>query len=133
MYNIFNMVVEEHKIYKEYFDDSGGTLPNFLYHATYRPLLRKIKKMGLDNRNTRRNWEDSIDGIVYLALTPDIAESYAESSEVVPDDWLDEIVILKIDVSKLDANKIFKDRNVRNTDNTTFEYSGVIPPTAIIF
>ena len=104
--------------------------PQYLYHATYRPLLRNIKKKGLGNTK-RKFWQDSVPGVVYLAIDPDIAQSYAEANDNCNDEWLDQIIILKIKTSDLDRNKLQIDKNVR-LDNegeraTTFEYHGVIP------
>ncbi len=107
-------------------------VPNILYHATYRPLLSSIKKNGLGGTGSEvKRWNDSIHGIVYLALDPDVAESYAETSENVPDEWLDEIVVLKIDTTKLDKSKFRLDRNVLDNTGDTLEYNGVIPISAI--
>ena len=96
------------------------------YHATYRPLMDNIIKKGL-GATAKTNWEDSKPGVVYLASDRNVAESYAETSDNVPDEWLDDIIIIKIPSSSLDKSKIFKDENVRNNDNTTIEYHGVIP------
>jgi hypothetical protein len=107
-------------------------VPNILYHATYRPLLGSIKKNGLGGAGSEvKKWEDSVPGIVYLALDPNVAESYAETSENVPDEWLDEIVVLKIDTAKLDKSKFRLDRNVQGNTGDTLEYDGVIPISAI--
>jgi hypothetical protein len=70
-------------------------------------------------------------GTVYLAANPDIAESYAETSETVPDEWLDDIVILAIDTGKLDHSKFSMDVNVLDNTGDTVEYHGIIPPGAI--
>jgi len=99
----------------------------YLYHATYKPLLKKIKEHGLDTRMSKKAWEDSIPGYVYLALEPDVAFSYAESSEEVPDEWIDQIIILKIDRESLDQDKLFIDQNVLDNVGDTLEYRGVIP------
>ena len=80
-------------------------------------------------------WADSKPGVVYLADDPWVAESYAETSEWVddqedPDKYLDNIIILEVDPSKLDSTKIFIDRNVlldEGEENATWEYHGVIP------
>lgn len=101
-------------------------IPKYFYHATYKPLLKKIKISGLDTSISKKNWEDSKKGVVYLALDPDVAESYAETNDVVSEDWLDQIIILKIDASKLNQEKIKSDSNVRSNNNDTFEYHGVI-------
>ncbi len=104
----------------------------YYYHATYRPLLKKIKEKGLDTRDSKKAWDDSVPGYVYLAKDLDVAASYAETSETVPDSWLDQIIILTIDASKLDPNKLFDDENVRNESTDTVEYRGVIPFNAVV-
>lgn len=98
-----------------------------LYHATYKPLLNGIKQYGLGgNPKPRKFWDDSKPGIVYLANDKYEAESYAETSDIVNEDWLDEIIIFEVDKSKLDSTKLSKDHNVID-GNTTFEYKGIIP------
>jgi hypothetical protein len=87
--------------------------------------------MGLDTSASKKAWEDSVSGYVYLALDPDVAESYAESSEEVPEDWLDEIVILIIDTDKIDKSKLFIDENVLDNQGDTLEYKGIISPDAL--
>lgn len=103
----------------------------YLYHATYKPLLKKIKESGLDTSKSKKAWEDSVPGYVYLAKDPDVAGSYAESSDMVPESYIDNIVLLKIDVSKLDQTKLFTDQNVQGNEGDTIEYRGVIPWSAI--
>ena len=56
---------------------------NILYHATYKPLLKKIQADGLDTTKSKKAWEDSKPGLVYLAKDIDVAGSYAEASEMV--------------------------------------------------
>ena len=105
-------------------------IPPVLYHATYKPRLKNIKLKGL-GAGGKRNWEDSQRGIVYLALDPNVAESYAETSDMVPDEWLDQIVILKISTAGLDPNNFHIDSNVQDNQGDTVEYHGVIPLTNI--
>jgi len=105
--------------------------PQYLYHATYKPLLKKIKEKGLDTNDSKKAWDDSVSGYVYLALDPYVAESYAEESEMVPESWLDNIIILKVDTSKLDKSKLFIDQNVQNNEGDTLEYRGTIPWEAL--
>lgn len=105
-------------------------VPPVLYHATYKPRLKSIKLKGL-GAGGKRNWEDSLRGVVYLALDPNVAESYAESSDMVPDEWLDQIVILKISTAGLDPNKFGIDSNVQDNSGDTVEYHGVIPVSNI--
>jgi pyrimidine deaminase RibD-like protein len=101
-------------------------VPPVLYHATYKPRLKSIKLKGL-GAGGKPNWEDSQRGVVYLALDPNVAESYAETSDMVPDEWLDQIVILKISTAGLDPNKFQIDSNVQDNEGDTVEYHGVIP------
>lgn len=103
----------------------------YLYHATYKPLLKKIKEKGIDTSDSKKAWDDSISGYVYLAKDPDVAASYAESSEMVSDTWLDQIIVLTIDVTQLDNNKLFVDQNVQDNEGDTIEYRGIIPFSAI--
>lgn len=105
--------------------------PARLYHSTYRPLVNSIMKNGLGGKGSKKQWDDSKSGVVYLAADKNVAESYAESAENVPDDWLDEIVTLTIDVSKIDQSKLSVDKNVQDNDGSTYEYLGVIPVDAI--
>ena len=104
----------------------------YLFHATYKPLLKKIKEQGLDTRMSKKTWEDSVPGYVYLALEPDVAFSYAESSEEVPEDWIDEIIVLKIDKESLNQNQLFIDQNVMDNEGDTLEYRGIIPWESVI-
>jgi hypothetical protein len=64
-------------------------------------------------------------------LDPDVAESYAETSEAVPDEWLDEIVILKISTAGLDRSNLKIDANVLDNEGDTLEYHGVIPANLV--
>lgn len=106
-------------------------VPKILYHATYKPLLNKIKQDGLDTTKGKKAWEDSKPGLVYLARDPDVAASYAESADMVPDSYLDNIIVLHIDTAKLDLTKLSIDKNVQDNEGDTLEYSGVIPFSAI--
>lgn len=112
--------------------DGIGGVPKILYHATYKPLLNKIKSSGLDTTKSKRAWEDSKPGLVYLAVDKDVAGSYAEASEMVPDSYIDNIIILHIDTSKLDLSKLSMDKNVQGNEGDTLEYAGVIPYGAIV-
>lgn len=106
-------------------------VPPVLYHATYKPLLSKIKQNGLDTTKSKKAWEDSKPGLVYLATDIDVAGSYAEASDMVPDSYLDNIIVLHIDTSKLDLSKLTIDRNVQDNVGDTLEYNGVIPFSAV--
>ena len=113
-------------------------VPQYLYHATYKPFLKSIKEKGLGNTN-KKMWSFSKGkGVVYLALDPDVAQSYAEEAEWLDeldddkyDKYVDNIIILKIDTSKLDKTKLFSDENVLD-DDSTLEYHGIIPFNAVV-
>lgn len=112
-------------------DDEKALVPSILYHATYREYLDSIMGSGLGASNNK-NWSESNRGVVYLALDPYVAESYAEAAEEedVPSRFIDNIVILEVDTNGLDQNKFFVDKNVLldpEDQGTTFEYHGVIP------
>ena len=113
----------EGRLYKEEMEN----IPQYLYHATYKPLLKKIKETGLDTSSSKKAWDDSVSGYVYLALDPYVAESYAEESEMVPESWVDNIIILKIDNNKIDKSILFVDQIVQDNEGDTLEYRGVIP------
>jgi len=106
-------------------------VPEYLYHGTFKPLLDKIKSEGLRIEGTVKNYSDSEEGLIYLAKTFEEAEAFAEVSEAVPDEWIDQIVVLKIDTDKLDKSKLADDPNVRDMEVMTFIYPQDIPPEAL--
>ena len=122
---------------EETFSDTNK-LPSKLYHATYKPFVKSIKEKGLGDTR-QKMWSDSVRGVVYLADDPDVAESYAETAEWVEEQdnyekYIENIIILEVDVNKLDKSKFKVDSNVllnANEENTTWEYHGVIPWEAI--
>lgn len=112
---------------------------NRMYHATYLENLDSIFKHGLDPNYSLKNWESS-KNVVCLAPSPEEAESFAETTEIIEFDddmsyLLDEIVILEIDMNQLNKEQILQDSNIRDDeipyDGLCFEYHGVIPPSAI--
>ena len=111
--------------------DEGVEVPEYLYHGTFKPLLDKINSVGLKISGTEKNYSDSEEGFIYLAKTFEEAEAFAEVSETVPDEWIDQIVVLKIETAQLDKSKIANDLNVRDTEVMTFTYSQDIPPEAL--
>jgi hypothetical protein len=99
----------------------------YLYHATYGARMKSIKKFGLVP-GKKKNWDDSKQDVIYLATDPDVAYSYAESSDMVSDTMLDDIKVLQIKKSDLDKDKLSIDKNVIDNDGSTLEYSGNIAP-----
>jgi hypothetical protein len=112
---------------KEIITEASGTL----YHATYKPFLDSIMKNGLGGSGAQTQWEDSKPGYVYLAKDPEVARSHAEANEEVPDEYIDDIVVLSIDTSQLDQNNLEDDPNVMD-DDSTLAYKGVIPTSAFV-
>ena len=109
-------------------------IPNKLYHATYLQFLDSIKANGL-GKTENKMWTDSKSGVVYLAEDPWVAESYAATSEFLDDRedadyFLDNIIILEVDTTKLDSAKLNIDENVLLYDDeerATWEYDRCIP------
>lgn len=101
-------------------------VPELLYHATYQALIKSIKQNGLNSNIAKKNWEDSKPGLIYLAIDPYVAESYAETNDNVDEHWLDNIVVFKIKTKDLNLSKLKRDTNVQEGD-ATFEYEGIIP------
>lgn len=113
----------------KYTDLIENTNTKYLYHATYEPYVDSIMKHGLTGNSENKNWSDSNSNVVYLAITPDIAESFAETAELADDDY--DIVILQIDAQKLNGSKLIPDQNIRSNDPNenvySYEYHGTIP------
>jgi len=118
------------KIYEQFLNEAlTQEVPDTFYHATYNALLPEIKKKGLDTRKVDLAWEDSKAGVVYLANDLDVAGSYAEAAEEMPDEIYDSgIVVLHIPSKALDLKKLHDDSNVRSGGaSDTYEYHGQIP------
>lgn len=98
---------------------------NTLYHATYKPLLKNIQARGLGGSGAQTQYPDSKPGVVYLAKDPEVAISHAETNDIVPDEWIDNIVVLAVDIDNLDPDKLHDDENIID-DYSTMEYHGVI-------
>ena len=94
----------------------------YLYHATYKPYFEQIKKDGYIKPGIHNNWDISDPHFIYLSKDPEDAISFAESAENVPEEYLDQIVLLRIDPKYLDINKIDIDHN------QSYPYDGDIDP-----
>lgn len=116
---------------------------DYLYHATYIPYLKEIKKSGYIIPGKHKNWDISNEASIYLSRDIDDAASYAENAVNVPEEYLDQIVVLKIDPRYLDINKLDIDHNQSYSYDgdidpdypetwVQFEYGGEIPAKAII-
>ena len=99
----------------------------YLYHATDRKYLDSIKKSGLLINPPDHNWKDMYcEGQIFLALSAEVAEDYASSSENPPED----IVILKVKLDSLNDNNFGYDWNNRReyrNDINSCVYKADIP------
>lgn len=139
--NNVNVVFEdENQIgYINNINESEGKNHRYLYHATYKPFLKSIKEKGLGNTK-RKMWSDSVRGVVYLADDENVAYSFAENAEWLDgvedyDKYADNIIVLKIDASKLDHEKLKIDSNIvlgNNEEPHTYEYHGIIPFSYVV-
>ena len=103
----------------------------FLYHATTEDRLKSIKKYGL-LKNKESNWDEmQMNGYIYFSFDPEVAEDYVYESDNYDDQ---DVVILKVDSSVLDLNKICYDYNNHCEtieDINSIAYDGNIPPKDI--
>lgn len=100
----------------------------YLYHATDRKNLESIKQNGLLINPPEHAWKDMkwLDGKIFLALSAEVAEDYASSSENPPED----IVVLKIKLDALNDNCFGYDWNNRceyRRDINSCTYTADIP------
>lgn len=107
--------------YENHNSEIFGT--DFLYHATYEPYWEEIQKDGFISGGKHCNWQElSKPNLIYLARDPEVAVSYCETNEEVPEEFLDEIVVLKIDINKLNLDSLNIDENV------AYSYDGPTDP-----
>lgn len=92
-----------------------------LYHATYGAYLDSILKYGLI-RGYRKNWDFS-ENYVYLTNDPEIAISFAETSDTVAEEFLADIVIFEIDSKDLKLAKLKVDDNITQDEEDNEPYS----------
>ena len=82
----------------------------YLYHATDRKNLESIKQNGLLVNPPDHNWKDMYcNGKIFLALSAEVADDYANSSDNPPEN----IVILKVKLDALNDNCFDYDWNNR--------------------
>lgn len=103
-----------------------------LYHATFEAYLADILRWGLGGHpaGIAPNYPGSQAGWVYLARCPEVARSYAESCDSVPEAWLEHIVVLEVSVPAQEAQALIPDPNVRLEPDElaqTLAYPGVLP------
>lgn len=103
------------------------------YHATFRKHLPSILKHGLGGRLIEQNW-DGCDPGVYLAALPELcvivmADQYCQfgDPDSVPRDHFAEIIIIVVDDSRVQSNKLGPDPLINRDD--VWLYDGVIDVT----
>jgi hypothetical protein len=111
-------------------------IPSKLYHATYKPYLESIMKNGLNPNFVKKpSWEFSKGGVICLANDPYVAESYCETTGDVPEEYLDQIVVLEVDTKNLNKKMLFWDENINfggeDAVRDSYEYHGIISPQSI--
>jgi hypothetical protein len=95
-----------------------------LFHATFRKHLDSIQKYGLNGLG-EKNFNDSVEGVTYLATSYDVALSYAECTEI-EEEWTEDIVVFSVNISDLNPDLLKSDTNVIDNDGSTLEYHGFI-------
>jgi hypothetical protein len=68
-----------------------------------------------------------------LCQDDEAAVSFCEASVDVPEDWLDEIVIITVNADALDASLFELDKNIADSSRlTTYQYRGDIPTYVLL-
>ncbi len=109
--------------------EKSPAVPAVLYHATYGRFLDSIMEHGLGGEiaNNNKMWDISSDDMVYLSSDIDFAISFVETAENGSDDESETIVVIKIDVSRLDANLLSLDDNILDENRElSWQYNGII-------
>lgn len=103
-----------------------------LYHATRQRFIGNIKKEGL-HAKTKKSFEGQIgDELVYFASDANVAASYVECADNIPESWEDDnIVVLAVNENNLNRNRFYKDPNIQGDDSSTVAYKGCIPPSML--
>lgn len=103
-----------------------------LYHATRQRFIGSIKREGL-HAKTKKSFDGQIgEGLVYFAFDDDVAASYVECADNIPESWEDDnIVVLAVRENSLNSNKFYRDPNIKGEDNSTIAYKGSIPASKL--
>lgn len=105
-----------------------GQLPEYLFHATYEENLPAIQKYGLGNCKSKKQyaWDNSYKNINHVFLHENIEDaiSYAESSDYVPESWLNEIVVIAIKTNNLNIDNLEDDPYLDEPDGSFVFWGG---------
>lgn len=117
--------------YMEIFESIDNV--KYLYHATYEQALDGIAQFGLGSHKAKKKYaynpyDDQMTSSdhVYLAENHEDALSYAEDASNIPDEWKQNIVLLRVDVKKLNKANLKEDPNL-DEQSGTYLYNGIIP------
>lgn len=103
-----------------------------LYHATRQRFIGNIRKEGLHSTN-RKSFEGQVaDGLVYFTINADVAASYVECADNIPESWEDDnIIVLAVNENDLDKKYLCKDPNIVGNSSGTLAYKGCVSPDII--
>lgn len=103
-----------------------------LYHATRQRFIGNIKKEGLHATSTKRFDGQVGDGMVYFAFDENVAASYVECADNIPESWYDDnIIVLAVDEKNLNRGRFCKDPNIIDGEKISIAYKGSVPPTML--
>jgi len=134
IYRIAQEVIEEPQN-EEVGPEAVEVMPPVLYHGTdaessmsnsLKEHLNKIMTLGLGAPNVivDKTFDGSTDGVTYLTGNLDRAIYYANVRSLSGG-----TAVLEVNTQYLDKNQLFVDQNT--TDPFSYEYHGIIPPSAI--
>ena len=116
---------------------SGKVLPEHkskkYYHATYKPLLEKIKKQGLLPEKAGKNF-DVIEKGIYIDRTKEGAKAFAEINENVPEEWIDDIIVFEFTAKQIKDEFLEYDPNMITSAGQlpqTFIYKNILKVDSI--
>lgn len=108
---------------------------NVVYHATRNRFFHKIQKEGLHAKKKKSFEGQEGEGLIYFAYDDDVAASYVETADNIPESWEnDEIIVLAVKKSDINCVYVFQDPNIIGEDwahASTFAYELPVPPQYI--
>lgn len=110
-------------------------MKGLIFHATRDRFISKIRKEGIRAKRKKSYEGQQADGLVYFAYDYDVAASYVEAADNVPEEWEDDkIIVLAVKQYELQPDYVFSDPNLPNEDfatASTLAYGLTVPPNLI--
>ena len=107
----------------------------YLYHATRDRFFQSIRREGIRTKHKKSYRGQVGEELVYLADDPDLAASFVEAADNIPESWEDDhIIVLAVRCNFIDSNKLITDPNMLPDDYGeihTFAYKNIILPQQI--